>query len=480
MNIAIILAVSEYQNTNCLLGCVLDGQLIKSLLDETGKYNELLFIDKETESIKVKEKLSDFITNNQGKVFDEVFFYYTGHGDFRDNEFYYILSDFHRNQYRQTSLANSELDNLLRQLNPNLTIKIIDACQSGVTYIKDNDVFSKHLDESKQRFNNCYFMFSSMSDQSSYQSDVISHFTKSFIDSVMKYASTEIRYKHIVDYISDDFDKNAFQKPLFVTQASFTEIFCSMSQKMKTFLLGQMSNLIQGKSDNSNELKVLSLVDLVKKDAERYCSEEEALEALNTIKIFFENYQYSSELFDLYDISCKFESDYKSILEYDNSIGKWLKDNNNNYFSKITYRRELINTSTSAIAQAMASLSSIYGDGNYKTVISGFELTVDVPFKLINVEARPQYPNLDWYDCKIAFVFSQVNIRFFYFYSNFKLENWKNYSHDSSSDWQTVEVEIKNLDKLKETISNILNKFDSFVLDPLRAKYILTIDSRVT
>lgn len=374
MNIAIILAVSEYQNTNGLPGCVLDGQLIKSLLDETGKYNELLFIDKETNSIKVKEKLSDFITNNQGKVFDEVFFYYTGHGDFRDNEFYYILSDFNRNHYRQTSLANSELDNLLRQLNPNLTIKIIDACHSGVTYIKDNDVFSKHLDESKQRFNNCYFMFSSMSDQSSYQNNVISHFTKSFIDSVMKYASTEIRYKHIVDYISDDFEKNAFQKPLFVTQASFTEIFCSINQKMKTLFSEQMSNLLQGKFD-SNELKVLSLVDLVKKDAERYCSEEEALEALNNIRSFVKTYQYSSELVDLYNISSQFESDYKSISEYDDSIGKWLKDNNNNYFSKITYRRELINTSASPLFQAMAaSISSLYGDGNYKTVISGFEI----------------------------------------------------------------------------------------------------------
>ena len=70
----------------------------------------------------------------------------------------------------------------------------------------------------------------------------------------------------------------------------------------------------------------------------------------------------------------------------------------------------------------MASLSSLYGDGNYKTVLSGFELTVDVPFKLINLDAHPKHPNLDWCDCKIAFVFSQVSIRFFYFYSNFKLQ----------------------------------------------------------
>ncbi|MBD2531497.1 caspase family protein [Nostoc flagelliforme FACHB-838] len=475
MNIAIILAVSEYQNTNSLPGCILDGQLIKSLLDETGKYDELLFIDQGTDSIKVKEKLSEFITNNQGKPFDEVFFYYTGHGDFYNNEFYYILSDFNRNSYRQTSLANSELDNLLRQLNPNLTIKIIDACHSGVTYIKDNDVFSKHLDDSKRRFNNCYFMFSSMSDQVSYQNNIISHFTKSFIDSVLKYESTDIRYKHIVDYISDDFEKNSLQNPFFVTQASFTEIFCSVNHKIRTMLSIQMDNLLESKSE-TDDLKVLSLVNMVKNDAERYCSEEEALEVINKVKNFVENCQYSSDMVDLYSINYKFESDYNSISEYSDSIGKWLKDNNNNYFSKVTYRRELIKKSgIRTLAQTIADISVFYGDDgddeNYKTVISGFELTVDVPFKVIHIYAYPKYPNLNCCDCKIAFVFSQASIRFFYFYSTFKLENWKKYSDDSSSKRQTIEVEIKNFDQLKETLSNILNKFDSFVLDPLRAKY---------
>ena len=265
---------------------------------------------------------------------------------------------------------------------------------------------------------------------------------------------------------------------MFVTQASFTEIFCSVNQKIKTLLSSQLSNLLEGKS-NSGELKVLSLVDIVKRDAERYCSEEEALEALNAIKDFIENYQHSPELVDLYNTFSDFGSDYKSISEYDDSIGKWLKDNNNNYFSKVTYRRELVNTNSSSILQSIADISSFYVNGNYKTVktvISGFELTVDVPFRLINIEAQPKYLNLDLCDCKIAFVFSQISIRFFYFYSNFKLQNWNNFSHDSSSEWQTIEVEIKDITKLEETISNILNKFDSFVLDPLRAKYLLTVD----
>ena len=134
MKIAIILAVSQYQNTSCLPGCVLDGQLVATLLSETNKYSEVLLIDKNTSSVSVKEKLSELIENNKGRAFDEVVFYYTGHGDFRNNEFYYILSDFDSARYRQTTLSNSELDNLIRQMSPDLTVKIIDACHSGMTY----------------------------------------------------------------------------------------------------------------------------------------------------------------------------------------------------------------------------------------------------------------------------------------------------------------------------------------------------------
>lgn len=472
MNIAIILSVSEYQNTSCLPGCVLDGQLIKSLLDETSKYKEILFINQETDSIKVKEKLSIFITNNQAGVFDEVFFYYTGHGDFRDNEFYYILSDFDTNSYRQTSLCNSELDNFLRQLNPKLTIKIIDACHSGLTYIKDNDGFSKHLDESKQRFNNCYFMFSSMSDQASYQTNIISHFTKSFVDSVIKYSSTEIRYKHIVDYISDEFEKNAFQKPFFITQASFTENFCSVSQNMKILLSKQIKKLLETKSDD-DELKELSLVNLIKKDAERYCSEEEALEAINAIKRLVDNYQHSPEFIELYEILSQFENNYKPIYEHIDSLGKWLKDNNNNYFSKVTYKKKLVSPKkrNNSITEVLGSSLFYDPDAVFEEYISGFDITVNVPFKLVNIQANPKYPNLDLFTCNIAFVFSPNAIRFFYLYSILKLEAWEDYTHDSSSDWQTIEVEIKNVAQLKEAVDNILNKFNSFVIDPLKAKY---------
>jgi hypothetical protein len=153
-----------------------------------------------------------------------------------------------------------------------------------------------------------------------------------------------------------------------------------------------------------------------------------------------------------------------------------LDKNENNYFAKVLYKKKQLLRHQPLIPDESISLfKSVFptrDSENKTTIISGFESTIDVPFKLIEIEAEPTYLNIDMCSCKIVFVVSPVEIRFFYLYSNFKLEDWENYRHNYSSGLQTVEVEMKDFNKVKETISNILIKFESFVLDPIKAKYL--------
>lgn len=320
-------------------------------------------------------------------------------------------------------------------------------------------------------------MFSSASDQFSYQSSVLSHFTKSFIDSVITYSGTELRYKHIIDYISDEFDKNSLQKPLFVTQASFTEIFCRVNRKMKTLLSDQMRNLLVLQKSEAEATENLSLVDLVIEDSKRYCSQEEVTDSINNLRTAVVDYQYCSELDSLYSVEIDFEEEYGSTsIE---PIGFWLRENEHRYFSKVEYQREKLPASNSPFSIALSNFISTYEETenkNYKNVISGFDLTVDVPFKLISIDARPKYPNINWCECKIAFVFSQVELRFFYKCSTFQTDGWEEYSHDTSSEWQTVEAEFKGDNQPTQALATIMSEFESFVMNPLKAKYILTVE----
>ena len=64
---------------------------------------------------------------NEQDSIEDFFFYFTGHGQCDEDEFYYLLSDFSFSELKQTSLENSELDNWIRNLNPKTTIKVVDA-----------------------------------------------------------------------------------------------------------------------------------------------------------------------------------------------------------------------------------------------------------------------------------------------------------------------------------------------------------------
>ena len=152
MNLAIILSVSEYTDIkNNLPGCKKDAEIIYSIISKTSKFSEILFINEKLSSAKVKEKLTAFISEHKSKKINELFFYYTGHGEFQNNEFYYILSDYNSDKRKQTSIENEEIDSLFRTLNPELVIKVIDACQSGKPYIKESDAIDKYLNKTTEK-----------------------------------------------------------------------------------------------------------------------------------------------------------------------------------------------------------------------------------------------------------------------------------------------------------------------------------------
>jgi hypothetical protein len=233
VNLAILLGVSNYDNDKIsnLTACTYDVNLVHFLLKSTKKYEDILLLDKNTTSENVKKQLTEFIrkhTAEESKEIDEVFFYYTGHGELYKDEFYYILSNFDFDQRNSTSLKNGELDNLLRNLNPKLTVKFVDACQSGISYVKDPGEMriEKVVDNGKHTFQNCYFMFSSHSDQFSIATDKISLFTNSFLRAISRFNNGDIRYADIIDRIKDDFSQpHSQQTPYFIIQADYTKFF---------------------------------------------------------------------------------------------------------------------------------------------------------------------------------------------------------------------------------------------------------------
>jgi Caspase domain len=128
-NLGIVVAVSDYSGeANPLPGCARDGEAIANVLRSELRFEDVLVITDDTKSGSVKARLIEFLAKHKGKEIGDLVFYFTGHGDFVGQEFYYLLTDYEQKRRKQTALENSEIDNLVRGLNPELFVKIVDAC----------------------------------------------------------------------------------------------------------------------------------------------------------------------------------------------------------------------------------------------------------------------------------------------------------------------------------------------------------------
>lgn len=450
MNIAVVIAVSKYSNANNNLpASKKDGEVISGILSATKKYDKILVINNNEPSSTVKELLINFLVElkNTGKI-NELFFYYSGHGEFSNDEFYYLLSDFDTKKKNQTSLQNTEIDDLIKNLNPQIVIKLIDACQSGVSYIKESDVLKKYFVETKNVFNKCYFLNSSLSNQSSYQDDNLSFFTYSFVQSLKHYQSTDIRYKDIVDFISDEFQNNSDQTPFFVIQAEFTEKFCALNDDVKQYLVSyNTSNRVIAPEDKA----LSTLLSLVKAGAKEYVDKNGAIEAIKFFQSQLAHLSLGKELDDLYDVKVKFLANSNTLPNV-KAIGKWLKDNNHDFFARPEYTEEYDEES-----------------GNEYTALSGYELLIDdIPFKAISVEIIRKFPNLKSYQCNIVFLVSRREISFFYVIIPYLEDGWDSMTLDREKiKWTYTTKKIAYQDSILEGLKSITEKINDVIKSDL-------------
>ena len=481
MNLAILIGVDTYTLPgNNLPGCVNDIKIMSELLKNLNKFDDILILNKNESSKAVKDKILKFIIKHsvEGNSIDDFLFYFTGHGKFDENEFYYILSDYSENKIKQTSLENSELDTWIRKLSPKTTIKIVDACYSGAQYIKDINSVKTVLDKTKKQINDCYFMYSSKSNQTSMQTDLISFFTLSFVNAVLNSNVGELRYKEIMDYISDSFAKIDGQTPYFVTQGDFTNVFGSITDELKSKLQETYNSFSSNLEDNDNKNVHTNLIDLIKSDADNYCTKDEMLSNLDKIKNVIENYTIKNPEFkELYNIKPNFLSTHPHELNTV-GLGTWL-NKNDTFFAKPTYTEE----SYTEIVQVRRKnpLSSILGLGyddredkevtKQREVISGFELTQDVPYESIEISCVPNYINLKSYSAFILFAFSKRDIVFFRYTSHYKELNWDKSELNLDNKWKISTLPAKDFNNIESFINDVMESLESNILDDLYSKY---------
>ena len=505
MKLAILIGNPEYNYLDELPSCTRDVEIMNLICQKIGKFDDICLVNENQNGIEAKAKISSFIEQYQGDSAQEILFYFSGHGIRIEDDFLYAFPNYFPKKQETTSLRNTELDALIRSLNPKLTIKIIDACYSGTAYIKSDETDYSHTynkSAKENKLSNLYFMHSSTADTKSFAKLDYSLFTKSFCKS-LTHSAREIRYRDIISFITDDLNEDGRQKPTFVIQAENTEKFGYISDE----LISQINSMINvqteqhpktEQSDKATKEKNSLLEIVTQKSAEEYCSKQEAFETLNAIKNTF-NYDSSNELNELFEIELT-ELDNSDYIPNDVKIGQWLSENGNNIFfatpefeTKTYTEKEYIKRPkppkrptqsinpyrqlTKSIlysASLFTGLIDDYDDYDYvledvekkQRYISGFKHTAESPYKALQLNFTP-FPDLnalEAYSLTLATVFSRKDLILFSSKETLLHHSWDFTSRPQCLKWDTNTLALKNVDGAKAYVGELLRNFQSFIL----------------
>ncbi len=506
MKLAIIFGVSEYQNHDSLKACGNDADLVKKIFQKLGKFDDICFLSGNIKGFEAKQKLTEFVNNHKDKSVEELVFYYTGHGARYDDDFFYLFSDFSEKRKEITALRNSELDGLIRNLNPNLTVKVIDACYSGSTYIKSDDDIKPTLEKSAKEnsLKNLYFFHSSSSEETSLANDLYSFFTYSFCKSIADLDGA-IRYRDIMAYVADDMSQNGHPKPTFVVQADNTEVFGEIDSNFKSYVKECLNipddplNLADDSKENRSEAEKDDqfLTEIQRKSQEEFCSKEEALRNIGLIRELLEQSNWPDQILKIFEIKID-PIEHASTIKNSVEIGRWLnKNSNGNYFSKPTYDTEsYFEEEYKKLPQKPGRATDIFGglyslrqslglddEQEYKLekiektrrFVDGFEYTADSPFRGLQLTFKPKHSSVEYYALTIALIFSRKNLVFFVAKEALPYRSWDDIESPKCLNWKTKELFLKKEQEIRDYVHELISSASAFISEDIFEKLGKTI-----
>ncbi|UCZ75964.1 caspase family protein [Dickeya zeae] len=103
MNLGIVIGVEKYKSDiyDNLAACKNDARVFKDVLGNVKDFEEILYLNNDDSGILIKRSISDFIDKYKEKEVSEFIFYFSGHGERFEDDFFYLPSDFDEKKERQ-------------------------------------------------------------------------------------------------------------------------------------------------------------------------------------------------------------------------------------------------------------------------------------------------------------------------------------------------------------------------------------------
>ena len=245
-NIAILVGNTEYDSLANLSCCKDDLLAMQELLAATDRFSVIEVIEN-AHADSIKTQIRSEISRHQSV--GELFFYFTGHGCQRDDEFYYCATGFDHKHPNTTGISTTELHDLLRMAKADLVVKVVDACNSGTVLVKSGEGF---ISKQRQDFKKFIQISSCLDSQDSLTGNPLSMFTEKFRESALRKTEGEVYYTDIVYALRDEFIENDEQTPFFVSQGTGREQFVDNAKRfdaLRAVVVAQWPSSAQSERD---------------------------------------------------------------------------------------------------------------------------------------------------------------------------------------------------------------------------------------
>ena len=415
MNIAIIIGISKYKSESPLPACSLDAESMRRLLVATRKYDDIQLVNDQTSASHVKDALRQFFAKYQNASgIEEALIYFSGHGVY-SNDALLCCSDFDSNRPATTSISNSELDDLLRSVKPNVAVKIIDACQSGSPYIKDASAgFEKALSKSQLKAFIC--MASSRQDQSSYASASESFFTAKWIEAATEKSDGQVLYRDIQAALADAFASDPDQTPFFVNQGTGLEVFSNVTEEMRAYRSARTKSLTTEKPDTA---VAISIEEQIRELDRQFVPHAHAIQAAESSKsALVSNGIQDQVVSKFYVKSVATDSKLVSIPK-SREVAKFAEDQgwSKRYFCKVNqeqYKARVLKDPLNAIAAFSKRAFSRSDEDDYVMETryrpGSLEVTEPLPLEVAEISLTSSHPSLPAFVIYVGVVHSLIEV----------------------------------------------------------------------
>ncbi|WP_439600544.1 caspase family protein [Devosia sp.] len=424
-NVAIIAGNANYNSLPPLLCCNNDVASIKALIEATGKYDTIAVLGDAT-AASLRDSIRSAIDSSAS--IDEVFFYFSGHGDVQDGEFYFCGTDYDSDKPNETGLSTNLLHVLVRAADAKLVVKVIDACYSGVPLIKDG---RSPFPEPKAPLKNVIQIASCLDSQSSFTGDPLSVFTAHFIDAALSKTDGIVYYSDIVAFLRDRFIDNTLQTPYFISQGTGREQFVSDATLLHGLRPRTADEPVTEPVD-LNPAPAASLLDRLRAADAQYVTQEAAQTYVDALRTEITSGLRSRHMFsDYFTLSERSSNYYPSDSTVYGFMARVLsREQRPDRFVTAEHERKRKRTDPFSATLAASGVLAISPDDYYDNfIVSNNSSITNVA---LEIEFQPLYLSLDRFILNVCIAPSLTTCYVFETLSRHARSDWNKFDSDGA------------------------------------------------